>query len=611
MFENIELLKKFINDSIMNYENETKILKEQNSSSLDNYKDEIIALRNNIESIVDIDLNIFKEIISESSKTIEEKERLFEFIKSMKILLELNKKENTTFKLTRNQIEELSKLYDILDEININEQNNKKRLEQEIDSIKKEISKLRKILNTIEDQNNNEFIKDINTIVNALNKYVEDEEEKRKILFSVMSYNDNCYNNKISTNELIPLNLKRLDIDDVRSLFKTYGYDFDQLKDNQKEDILIYGDLVNMQEVFECLKNLRFPKFIQKKQLNKLVILLINSDKKTLTDIVNHSKSKGIYPTDLLSVIPALIEQNNMNGKPGRKSPPGPPGEDSPIIQGKSKDYKDNIDFLSALGFDVADIVKRCPHSILINHVKLVNNYGKFLSYGFKFDQTPTGELTHPAFTFLVSNNFDVITDQFIESGPYGYEYIKDNMSRVSAFTSPDDLVFYNIYASYMDEDYLGRKMIPDGPFVIDNGSKLKLRGEITRLSAAHRDNAYRGIQKDNKQEVTMTIDPPVRNKEQFDKAVNEYSEYEIEYISFDDERLKELDKYIDSRNPLRYDFDGLIISKLKVQRIFYILEQAGLDNLEDSLLYAITYNTIINQENFDKIKKLVKNRSK
>ena len=64
MFENIELLKKFINDSIMSYENETIILKEQNSSSLDNYKDEIIALRNNIESIVDIDLNIFKEIIN-------------------------------------------------------------------------------------------------------------------------------------------------------------------------------------------------------------------------------------------------------------------------------------------------------------------------------------------------------------------------------------------------------------------------------------------------------------------------------------------------------------------------------------------------------------------
>lgn len=610
MFENIELLKKFINDSIMNYEKETKILKEQNSSSLDNYKDEIIALRNNIESIVDIDLNIFKEIINESNKTIEEKERLFEFIKSMKILLELNKKENTTFKLTRNQIEELSKLYDILDEININEQNNKKRLEQEIDSIKKEISKLRKILNTIEDQNNNEFIKDINTIVNALNKYVEDEEEKRKILFSVMSYNDNCYNNKISTDELIPLNLTRLDMDDVRSLFKTYGYDFDQLKDNQKEDILIYGDLVNMQEVFESLKNLGFPKFIQKKQLNKLVILLINSDENTLTDIVNHSKSKGIYPADLLSLIKVLIPQTNSHRNKGKKSPPGHTEGKSPIISGQSKDYKDNIDFLSALGFDVADIVKRCPHSIVIKHVKLVNNYAKFLSYGFKFDQTTTGELTHPAFTFLVSRKFDEIVDRFIESGPYGYEYIRNNMSRVSAFTL-SNLVFYNIYASYMDEDYLGRKITPEGPFVSDNGSKLRLRGEITRLSAAHRNNAYREIQDYNKQERTMTIDPSIHNKEQFDEAVNKYAEYEIEYISFEDDRLKDLDEYIDSRNPLRYDFDGIIISKLKVQRIFYILEQAGLDNLEDSLLYAITYNTIINQENFDKIKKIVKNRSK
>ena len=68
-----------------------------------------------------------------------------------------------------------------------------------------------------------------------------------------------------------------------------------------------------------------------------------------------------------------------------------------------------------------------------------------------------------------------------------------------------------------------------------------------------------------------MTIDPPVRNKEQFDEAVNKYAEYEIEYISFEDDRLKDLDEYIDSRNPLRYDFDGVIISKLKVQRIFYI----------------------------------------
>ena len=315
MFEDIELLKKFITDSITNYENEKEKLKEQNSSSLDNFKDEIIALRNNIESIANIDLSIIKEIINESNKTIEEKESLFELIKSMKMLLELNREENTTFKLTINQIEELSKLYDILDEINIKKQEDKKRVEQKVDSTKREISKLRKILNTIEDQNNNEFIKDINPIVNALNKYVEDEEEKRKIFFSVMIYNDNCYNNKNSTDELIPLNLTRLYIDDVRSLFKTYGYDFDQLKDNQKEDILTYGDLVNMQEVFECLKNLGFPKFTQKKQLNKLVILLINSYKNTLTDIVNHSKSKGIYPTDLLSVIPALIEQNNANGK--------------------------------------------------------------------------------------------------------------------------------------------------------------------------------------------------------------------------------------------------------------------------------------------------------
>lgn len=607
---NIDIVINFIKESISNYEKDIEVLKEQDGSSLEKYKDEISLLKNDIKSIIDIDLDIIKEIIDESNKSEAEKKRLFGFIKSMRRLLELNRDKNTTFTLTDKQLADLSKMYDIFDEININSQESNKMREEEIQLNEQEIAKLKKVLSVLEDQNNDEFIRDITSIVKALNRFVDDEESKRRILYAIMKYNSYIYNNQM-TNKTIPLNITRLKLDDVRALFKSFGYNFDELKDKQKEDILTYGDLTNMQEIFICLKNLNFPRFNLKKHGKKLAIILINSDQRTLTDIVNHSKSKGIYPEDLLSVIQALIEQTsqgNNNGKPKRKDPPG--SDSSPIVQGKSKDYKANIDFLSALGFDVAEIVRKCGHAILINHMKLVNNYGKFLSYGLSFDQTPAGDLTHPAFTFLVSNNFDEIIDAFIESGPFGYEYIRSNMSRVSAITDAKDLAFYNIYASYMDEDHLGRKMIPEGPFVRDNGSKLRLRGEITRLSAKYRNVPYRGIQENNKKVLTMTIDPPVNNKDKFDQAVSEFSSNEIGYLTFTDDRLKDLDEYLDETK-IRYNFDGVIISKLKVQRIFYILVQAGLDNLEDSLLYAITYNTIINQENFDKIKNIVKSRSK
>ena len=119
--------------------------------------------------------------------------------------------------------------------------------------------------------------------------------------------------------------------------------------------------------------------------------------------------------------------------------------------------------------------------------------------------------------------------------------------------------------------------------------------------------NRYRGLN-DNKQAQTMTIDPVVRNQDIFDNAVRG-KEADINFRNFRDPRLGELEKYIDPANPLVYDFNGTRISALKVQRVLYLLNQANVDNLDDSLLYAITYNTIIDQNNFDKIKKIVKGR--
>ena len=51
--------------------------------------------------------------------------------------------------------------------------------------------------------------------------------------------------------------------------------------------------------------------------------------------------------------------------------------------------------------------------------------------------------------------------------------------------------------------------------------------------------------------------------------------------------------------------------TKLKVKRIYNILKNYNLHELEDSLLFAVLYNTIINKSDYEKVKQIVKGRSK
>ena len=81
--------------------------------------------------------------------------------------------------------------------------------------------------------------------------------------------------------------------------------------------------------------------------------------------------------------------------------------------------------------------------------------------------------------------------------------------------------------------------------------------------------------------------------------------------IKVDYDNLERLEEYTDQTNPLRYNFEGTLISKLKVKRIYNILKNYNIHELEDSLLYAVLYNTIINQADYEKVKKIVKSRSK
>lgn len=597
----IETMKEIIVAAIASLEQkQNNVL---NNSSIHKHE-ETLELLEDYHNILEVDLGVIKEVLNELDYTDEEKTVIYKFIVSIKTLLELNKTKNTTFTISEQQIAHLKMFLQKAKE-------RKTEIEKETEKVHKGINQKKnlyqELLNKITKPNNKSFITELALLDEMFNELDIDIGTRKLILIEILKYNKELFNKQMTTEKVEP-KIERLNVNEVEDLFKKYNYDFKALKPKQQDFILNYASITNMDEVFETLQRLHFPRFSLPKDSSKLTTILINCDKNTIEMVVDFSKSRGITPTDLTALVPVLVEQKSRNIK--KPSTNKPPTEETPIISGKSKDYMDNVEFLENLGFDIQYIYNKCRELLVVNHERLKENLEAFNTYGFTFDQDALGNLTHPALSCLLSNNFIEVVDQFIEICPKGFAYIKENMSRILTYSDPKGLLFYNIYASYMETNEYGDDLIPEGPF----NKYFQLRGEITRYAGSgYKNIPYRGVTEENKQEKTMTIDPPIKNKELFEETVQEVKTEckPLKNLVQSSHALDKLDQYIDQNNPLRYNFNGTLISKLKVERIYNILLNYGLENEEDSLLYAILYNTIINKEDYEKVKQIVKGWSK
>ena len=598
----LDNLIKLLEEAITKLEEKKNNL--TSNSSLKKYEKEISSLEEDYNNIINIELEKIKEILSELSFTADEQIVLYKFIESIQILLLLNKNKNTTFSISEQQINHLNIF---LNKIKEEKENQERISEVELLSINKKINSYKELLKKVSNDKNTMFIKELELLEDLYNEFDVDILLRKQILIDILMYNKQLFEKEMKKEKVEPI-IEKLDYNEVLELFKKYNYDFDSLKPKQKDFILTYASILNMTEVFETLNKLNFPHFNLPKDSSKLSAILINCDRETIEMVVEFSKSRGITPYNLTSLIPVLVEQKSKSLK--RTTNVSTKKEETPLISGKSKDYMDNVEFLENKGFDIQYIYNKCRELLVVNHERLKENFKAFEMYGFKFEQDALGNLTHPALSCLLSNNFIEVVDQFIEICPMGFQYIKENMSRIMIYSDPLGLLFYNIYASYMDINEYGDDLTREGPF----NKYFQLRGEITRYAGSgYKNIPYRGVTEENKQEKTMTIDPPIREKEKFDEVISyvKNEPREVKDLTAGDEKLERLEEYTDETNHLRYNFNGTLISKLKVKRIYNILKNFNLHELEDSLLYAILYNTIINKEDYEKVKQIVKSRSK
>ena len=600
----IDLLKEVIED----YEKEINQASEESTASIEEYKNLVEMLEKDPSSLANVEKTKIEEIISSRKLEEEEKKKYLSYLATIRTLLSLNKTKKTTFQITNVQSKYLKEFIEMTRQVQEEKKRESAKSLEKIAKICTKLRKYKKLLGILEDEKNPSFMEEIDTLRELLEEKELEEEVKRKILLGVLRYNKEIFE-KREERKNTPQR-ERLNVEEVKQIFDTYRYDFQKLSEKSKEELLDYGNLENIRGVFRILKDLHYPPLDFKREERKLVMLLLYSNPKTIEEVTKYSIEKGLYPKDLVSLLPALITQQKKDRELKEEKKVDAASFSTPT--GRSEDYEKNVEFLERIGLSPRYVYQKCRELLIFSNKRLVSNYKKMLKYGFSITEETSGELTHPALSCLIAPNFEEIVDQFIELGSKTQQYIKENMSRILTISSPDDLVFYNIYASYQEENEWGEKLSPEGPFTNDGRRRLSLRGEITRYPGSGYENTpYRGITEENKKEKTMTITPTFENKERLEEAIalrKKEEQSEVEYL---DERLERLEEYRDPQNPYRYNIDGVIISRPKVKRIFSILKDSGLGDYENSLLYAITYHTILSQESYDKIKNAIKDRRK
>lgn len=543
-----------------------------------------------------------EKIVDGFSITLEEKKTMKNQLRTIVTILKLNSINGTNMVLDEGQMEVLNIFLRKLHEYISERRDFMLKNNIDIEKLTEINDKYKALATTLSNPKNTNFISDMDSLITLFDEVSLPEEERQKIIVSLIKYNRNIFNSKNKTGKK-KVNSNLLDTNKVKEIFKKYGYDFSKLSGDIQDKILEFGKLGKIKEVLCTLSKLGLEKLDEEKNGYQLMSLVLASDKETIGNTVKFALKKRIL-NNLLVVMPsAFISSennsfNNIGNKKFKIMDSAFINNYKPYIVGCDLEFRNNALLLEKYGLSVKYVLDKCPLLLMISNEKLSNNLELFLEYGFSFNGKKK-TLVNSALMALTADNFSEIVDQFIEIHPFGVKYLRDNLSSIKTVKRADDILFYNIYYSrlFENDDVAFRRVISN------NTEYLCICGNINDRFR----KSYYGINDSNKREITNTIIPIFNAKNRYLEVLEKDYDRVIDVSIFDNEYIQKINVFSDEVEPLIYNFGGIRISKIKVLRVFNILIKNGILASLDSLLFAITYNTIISAENYERLSKMIR----
>lgn len=578
------------------------------------YSDDYLDEKQELEKLLFITtLNVstmsfekIKNIVLGFSISDEEKQDMIEELNVIMTILKLNSINGTNILLDDVQNEVLDRFLNYLHEYILVRKDYNTNNDIDIEELTNVNEKYKSLSTKLNNPKNTKFITDLDTLNTLFNDNKLEENVKRDLLVSLIKYNKNIFNYKIGfTNNMEIARYGNIDIGEVKGIFKKYGYDFDRLDTEFQNKILEFGVIGKIKEVLCVLYQLNI-KIDEKENGYFLMSLVLAGDKESIARTMKFILSKNVSVEKLFKIPSVFISEDNTEFNREKTNrfkivDHSIFSEDKPYIVGTAEKFRNNTLLLERYGLSLKSILDKYPQVLIVDSERLYNNLEMFLEYGFSF--TKNKRLIDSSLSALTSIRFCDIVDQFIEVHPYGIKYLRDNLSCIKTISSAFDVIFYSMYYSNVleGEDRAFRRIISN------NREYLCLQGDINNRFG----EAYMGITDTNKVSVTNTFIPKFKDQDKY-KNILEKNKYRVIDVDiFDNRYIQKINTFSDDQEPLIYNFDGIRISKIKVLRIFNILIKNSIIGNLDSFMFSISYNTIISEDNYNKLYDLIKDTIK
>jgi len=248
-------------------------------------------------------------------------------------------------------------------------------------------------------------------------------------------------------------------------------------------------------------------------------------------------------------------------------------------------DFKENIEFYKEKNINIITIFDNYRELLIMSHDTLVNNYNRVISYGLEVNSDNVKYL-------LYGKNIIDKLDYYIEAIGYekgflgkeehfdGVEYIKKNPYKLNGASR--DMLLKLRYTSENNGKIYGNK-----PGIL-SGEITNPKVDIIQLTPDYLNSYFNGeYSAISKSDLKMQLE----NLSNIDMTL--------------DGNLNLLDQNY-KKDELRYQFDKFIISRIKTIRIYNYLKNTL--SAKDALIIALTYNSVLKNEEYESIVNIVNN---
>ena len=558
----IELLKKYLNKTDNVKEAESMLKQYQNAE--EEIEDNLFKLLDHTDLLIDTKIENNKEYLY--------------LIETLRIL-----KDNKLITITEEQKNELKnsnmfkycmnslKYYKNKMQLKYNELRNNS---DENDDILKIIKELEKLDNELIEEDLSE------DIFNKLNNEKVSKNDIELLLYLSVKYNNEVFE-LLKTQELKE-NKEKLTDQELKEVFEKYGYNYSKVNEEQKQRLRIKGNIKNIEEVFEAIDSYSIP---FKETDSTSISLLIKSDKNAIETIYQLSQKYNVDFSRIIRLIPGVLIHKSSKAYKNNSAKLG-----MQQVQGSYEDFEENIKLLEECGYDIKDVMKSTITIFIVPNKTLRRNVEELRKYGFPKNLNEIGFKLSGLKGDAIKN-----IDRFIELDEFNY--IKQNTSRLCLEqTSPifERLYFAKKHNKENEEQFIIKKKTKDKEIL----SGIVSNEENTTLDSI--------IDKD----VLETEYPGIDSYKEILEFLSQEERKGYSYEMSTDELIIEFEKQF-KQNQIEYKINDMIISRYKVQRIYSLLTKKFTEIKKDQLLlFALTYNSLLSHDEYEKIKSDIKELS-